>query len=217
MDGARMSSVKHFVMASTSSVYGATRNIPFVETDPCVEPLQPYAAAKRAAEILGYSYCYLYDFNFTSLRLFTVYGPRGRPDMMAFLVADSITTGRQIPLYEGGEIYRDWTYVDDIVDGFVAALDKPTGYRIFNLGRGEPTKLADFVSLIENLAGGKVNAVVRPKPAADVISTFADISEARRELAYEPSTSVQEGVLAFWEWYSARSLRTTSHRIPPSR
>lgn len=203
MDGAREYGVGNFVMASTSSVYGSTDKIPFHESDPCVEPLQPYAAAKRAAEILGYSYNYLFNLNFTSLRLFTVYGPRGRPDQMAYLLADSITKGTQIPLYEAGEMYRDWTYIDDIVDGFTAALDKPLGYEILNLGRGEPSKLIDFVSLIEGLAGGKANVISRPKPSADVISTYADIGKASRLLGYNPKTTIQTGVTSFWNWYQA--------------
>jgi len=205
MDGARGNGVSNFVMASTSSVYGSTDKIPFHESDPCVEPMQPYAAAKRAAEILGYSYNYLFDLNFTSLRLFTVYGPRGRPDQMAYLVADSIINGTQIPLYEAGEMYRDWTYIDDIVDGFVAALDKPLGFEIINLGRGKPSKLMDFVSLIEDLASGKANVIVKPKPSADVISTYADIGKASRLLGYDPKTSLQTGVTYFWEWYKART------------
>lgn len=205
MDGARFTGAQNFVMASTSSVYGNTKTIPFQESDPCVEPLQPYAAAKRAAEILGYSYHYLFGLNFTSLRLFTVYGPRGRPDQMAFLVAESITKGIQIPLYEAGEMFRDWTYIDDIVDGFTAALDRPLGYEILNLGRGRPTKLMDFVALIEELAQGKAAVVDRPKPEADVITTFADISKAHSLLGYSPETSVEEGVAAFWNWYSSDS------------
>ncbi len=143
LDAARAAGgVGNFVMASTSSVYGNTDRIPFVETDPCDRPLQPYAAAKRAAEILGYTYHYLFGQNFTVLRFFTVYGPNGRPDMMAYLLADSISKGREIPLYDGGEMYRDWTFVDDTVSGIVAALDRPLGYEIINLGRGEPVLLA---------------------------------------------------------------------------
>ncbi|MGB3714044.1 MAG: SDR family NAD(P)-dependent oxidoreductase [Candidatus Promineifilaceae bacterium] len=203
MDGARFNEVQNFVMASTSSVYGNTKAIPFQESDPCVEPLQPYAAAKRAAEILGYSYHYLFGLNFTSLRLFTVYGRYGRPDQMAFLLAESITKGTQIPLYEAGEMYRDWTYIDDIGDGFIAALDRPLGYEIFNLGRGMPMKLKDFVNLIEELAQGKANVIDKPKPDADVITTFADISKAQRMLGYSPKTSVEEGVVSFWNWYKA--------------
>ncbi len=201
MDAARFTNVGNFVFASTSSVYGDTKQIPFVETDPCDRPLQPYAAAKRAAEILGFTYHYLYDLNFTAIRFFTVYGPNGRPDMMAYLVADSITKGNQIPIYNGGEMYRDWTFVDDITNGAMAALDRPLGYEVINLGRGEPTRLKEFVGLIEDLAGQKANLVDKPKPAADVVSTYADISKAVELLGYAPKVSVSEGVEAFWNWY----------------
>ncbi|MEJ2746303.1 MAG: SDR family NAD(P)-dependent oxidoreductase [Anaerolineae bacterium] len=201
MDAGRANNLGNFVMASTSSVYGNTTVIPFVETDPCDRPLQPYAAAKRASEILGYSYHHLFGFNFTALRFFTVYGPNGRPDMMAYLVAESVTQGRQIPLYEGGMMWRDWTFVDDITDGVVAALERPLGYEIINIGRGEPTLLKDFVEMIETLAGQKANVVHKPKLAADFVRNEADISKARRLLGYNPQVSVADGVKAFWDWY----------------
>ncbi len=202
MDAARFNGTKNFVFASTSSVYGTTEQIPFVETDPCDRPLQPYAAAKRAAEILGYTYHYLYGLNFTVIRFFTVYGPNGRPDMMAYKLADSITKGRQIPLYDGGEMYRDWTFVEDIIAGATAAIDLPLGYEIINLGRGEPVKLLDFVTYLEQLAGKKANLIDKPKPAADVVTTYADISKAVELLGYNPQVSVKEGVRIFWNWYS---------------
>lgn len=201
MDAAREQGVGNFVFASTSSVYGNTRQIPFVEDDPCDRPLQPYAAAKRAVEILGYTYHHLFDLNFTAIRFFTVYGPNGRPDMMAYLLADSITKGREIPLYNNGEMYRDWTFVEDITDGVVAAVDRPLGYEIINLGRGEPVLLNDFVQMMESLAGQQANLVEAPKLAADVVRTYADISKARRLLGYDPQVSVEEGVTRFWEWY----------------
>lgn len=203
MDAGRANNLGNFVMASTSSVYGNTTVIPFVETDPCDRPLQPYAAAKRASEILGHSYHHLFGFNFTALRFFTVYGPNGRPDMMAYLVADSVTKGTQIPLYEGGMMWRDWTFVDDITDGVVAALERPLGYEIINIGRGEPTLLKDFVEIIESLAGQKANVISKPKLAADFVRNQADISKARRLLSYNPKVSVPEGVKAFWDWYVA--------------
>ncbi|MCA9993822.1 MAG: NAD-dependent epimerase/dehydratase family protein [Anaerolineales bacterium] len=206
MDAARATGVGNFVFASTSSVYGATQQIPFVETDPCDRPLQPYAAAKRATEILGFTYHHLYGLNFTAIRFFTVYGPNGRPDMMAYLVADSITQGRQIPLYNNGDMYRDWTYVDDITDGVAAAVARPLGYEIINLGRGEPVLLRDFIAHLEALAGGKANLVAQPKLAADVVRTYADISKARRLLGYAPQVSVQEGVRRFWAWYVGQPL-----------
>ena len=201
MDAARANKVGNFVFASTSSVYGDTKQFPFVETDPCDRPLQPYAAAKRAAEILGYSYHHLFGLNFTAIRFFTVYGPNGRPDMMAYKLADSIKEGREIPLYNNGEMYRDWTYVGDITDGVLAALERPLGYEIINLGRGEPVLLRHFVELMESLAGEKANLVPTPKLAADVVRTYADIGKARRLLGYEPRVSVEEGVRRFWEWH----------------
>jgi UDP-glucuronate 4-epimerase len=201
MDAARFNQIQNFVFASTSSVYGATKQIPFLETDACDRPLQPYAAAKRGVEMLGYTYHYLYDLNFTAIRFFSVYGPNGRPDMMAYLVADSATKGTQIPIYNGGQMYRDWTFVEDITDGVMAALDRPLGYEIINLGRGEPTLLKDFVRLIEDLAGNRANLIDRPKPAADVEATYADISKAATLLGYDPKISVEQGVAAFWDWY----------------
>lgn len=201
MDAARLNGVGNFVFASTSSVYGNTTQIPFVETDSCDRPLQPYAAAKRAAEILGYTYHLLYDLNFTAVRFFTVYGPNGRPDMMAYLVLDSIVKGKEIPLYNNGEMYRDWTYVGDITNGVVAALERPLGYEIINLGRGEPVLLRDFVEILEELAGGRARTVSQPKITADVVRTYADISKARRLLDYNPSVSILEGTERLWDWY----------------
>lgn len=202
MDAARAAGgVDNFVFASTSSVYGNTTQIPFIETDPCDRPLQPYAAAKRAAEILGYSYHHLFGMNFTAVRFFTVYGPNGRPDMMAYLVAESVCHGRQIPLYNSGEMYRDWTFVEDIADGVVRALDRPLGYEIINLGRGEPTYLKDFVRMIEQLGGGPANVINKPKLAADFVRNEADISKARRLLDYNPKVTVEEGVERFMDWY----------------
>ncbi len=199
--------VGNFVCASTSSVYGATQQIPFVETDPCDRPLQPYAAAKRAAEMLGFTYHHLYGLNFTAVRFFTVYGPKGRPDMMPFLVADSIAKGREIPLYNGGEgLYRDWTFVDDITDGLVAALERPLGYEIFNLGRGEPVAVKEFLAVFEELAGSKARLVHQPLPASDIPYTYANIDKARRLLDYQPKISVREGVQQFWDWYRTSQL-----------
>ena len=156
---------------------------------------------RRASEILGHSYHHLFGFNFTALRFFTVYGPNGRPDMMAYLVAESATKGTLIPLYEGGMMYRDWTFVDDITNGVMAAIDRPLGYEIINIGRGEPTLLKDFVAMIETLAGQKANVVHKPKLSADFVRNQADISKARRLLDYDPKVSVPEGVKAFWDWY----------------
>jgi UDP-glucuronate 4-epimerase len=208
LDAAREQRIGNFVFASTSSVYGATERIPFVEDDRCDRPLSPYAASKRAAEMLGFNYHHLHGLNFTALRFFTVYGPRGRPDMMAYKVADNITVGRQVPIYNNGQMHRDWTFIDDIVQGVVAAVDRPLGYEVINLGRGEPTLLADFIGLIEERAGRKATLVPAPMPDADIAYTHADVSKARQLLGYAPATSVREGVAAFWKWYQAAVLTT---------
>jgi UDP-glucuronate 4-epimerase len=198
---ARAKGRAHFVLASTSSVYGDTRQIPFVETDPCDRPMAPYAASKRAAELLGYTYRHVHGLRFTGLRFFTVYGPRGRPDMMAYKVMDNIFFGKQVPLYNGGRMHRDWTYVGDIVQGILGAVDHPQDYELINLGRGEPVLLADFVRLIEELTGRRANLVDAPMPDTDIPSTHADIGKARRLLGYDPHVSVREGVTRLWEWY----------------
>ncbi len=190
-----------FVFASTSSAYGATEIIPFVETDHADRPLAPYPATKRAAELLGHSYFHLFGQDFTTLRFFTVYGPRGRPDMMAYKVLDNIFRGTEVPLYNDGKMHRDWTYVDDIVEGILAAADRPLGYEIINLGRGEPTLLSDFVRLIEVEAGRSASLVDAPMPPADIEYTYADITKARELLGYEPKTGVSEGVKKFFHWY----------------
>lgn len=201
LEAARQNRTHNFVFASTSSVYGKTKAIPFVETDVCDRPLAPYAASKRAAEMLGFCYHHLYGLDFTVLRFFTVYGPRGRPDMMAYKVADNIFFGREVPIYDNGQMHRDWTSVDDIVEGIVAAIDRPLGYEIINLGRGEPVLLADFVRLIEECAGRPAHLVPAPMPETDIPYTFADISKARRLLGYDPTVSVRQGVVRFWNWY----------------
>lgn len=195
-----------FVFGSTSSVYGASQRIPFVESDPCAQPLVPYAASKRAAELLGHTYHHLYGLHFTALRFFTVYGPRARPDMMAYKVAESIYHGRAVPLYNRGQMHRDWTFVDDIVRGVVAAVDRPLGYEIVNLGRGQPVLLADFVRLLEEQTGRRARLVPAPMPDADMPYTFADITKARRLLGYEPTVSVAEGVARFLAWYQRAVL-----------
>jgi UDP-glucuronate 4-epimerase len=203
LDAARhVGSVESFVFASTSSVYGKTHQIPFLESHTCDRPLQPYAASKRAVELLAHSYSLLYGLSFTSVRFFTVYGPRGRPDMMPMLLAQSISEGTEIPFY-GEKMERDWTYVADIVNGIRLALKKPLGYEILNLGRGEPVKLRTFIDTIESVSGGKATLVPREKPKADVFKTFADCSKAKKMLGYEPTVSVQEGVERLWEWYTS--------------
>lgn len=194
-------SLRSFVFASTSSVYGNTTVIPFIETDTCDRPLAPYPASKRAAELLGHAYHHLHRVPFTAVRLFTVYGPRGRPDMMAYKLLDNMFHGRPVPLYDGGRLVRDWTYVGDIAAGIVLAVDRPLGFEVVNLGCAEPVLLADFVRKMEDEAGRKTNLVDAPMQDADVAHTHADIGKARRLLGYEPRVRVDEGIAAFWRWY----------------
>ena len=195
-----------FVFASTSSVYGRTKVIPFIESDRADRPLAPYAASKRAAELLGYSYFHLFGQNFTALRFFTVYGRRGRPDMMAYKVLDNIFQGSEVPLYNNGQMHRDWTYVDDIVLGVLAAADRPLGYEVINLGRGTPILLADFVRLIEDEAGKRSNLSDQPMPDADIEYTYANIERAKELLGYEPTVTVEQGVKELWNWYREANL-----------
>lgn len=201
LEAARQAGTDIFVFASTSSVYGHTTQLPFVETDPCNRPLAPYPASKKAGEVIGYTYHNLHHLNFTALRFFSVYGPRGRPDMMPFMVTDRIVRDREITLFDGGQMQRDWTYIDDIVAGILAALEKPLGYEIINLGRGEPVLMADFVGIIEKLVGKAAMVTTPPAPASEPIITFANIDKARRLLAYNPQTPVGEGLAHLWEWY----------------
>ena len=208
LDCARDHEVGNFVFASTSSVYGATKVIPFVETDMCDRPLAPYPASKRSAELLGYSYHHLYGQNFTALRFFTVYGPRGRPDMMPYKVLDNIFTGRRVPLYNRGQMHRDWTFVTDIVAGITAAVDRPLGYEAINLGCGEPSLLADFIERLEELSGGEANLHDEPMPGADIAYTYADLSKARSLLDYQPKVAIEEGTERFWQWYKKYVIET---------
>lgn len=199
--------VKHLVLASTSSVYGESNHVPFVETMSCDRPLAPYSASKRSAEMLAFTYHHLFGLNTTVLRFFTVYGPRNRPDMMAYKVLDSIYFDKPLTLFSGGEMWRDWTYVDDIVEGITSAVRRPMGYEILNLGRGERVKLSDFISLLEELCGKRAHLEVAPKMDTDMEHTLADIGKARRLLDYNPKIDVSQGVENLWRWYREKVLR----------
>ncbi|MBN1956174.1 MAG: GDP-mannose 4,6-dehydratase [Anaerolineae bacterium] len=206
LEAARKAGSPHFVFASTSSVYGRTERLPFREDDPLGRPLAPYPATKIAAEVMGHSYHQLFGISFTALRFFSVYGPRGRPDMMPYIVTDSIAHERQFALYNAGEMYRDWTYIADIVSGVVAAAERPLGYEIVNLGRGEPVRMRDFVDLVEELVGKPARMTTPPAPPSEPLVTHADISKAQQLLDYHPQTFVADGMRRFWEWYRAQSL-----------
>lgn len=201
LEAARQTGTENFVFASTSSVYGHTTQLPFVETDPCNRPLAPYPASKKAGEVIGYTYHNLHQLNFTAVRFFSVYGPRGRPDMMPFMVTDRIVNGQEIKLFNAGQMKRDWTYVADIVSGVIAALERPLGYEIINLGRGEPVLMADFVEIIEDLVGRPAILSTPPAPASEPKITFANIDKARKLLDYNPQTAVTAGLAELWAWY----------------
>jgi UDP-glucuronate 4-epimerase len=206
LEAARKSGVPHFVFASTSSVYGRSKSLPFREDDPIGRPLAPYPATKIAGEVMGYAYHNLFGISFTAFRLFSVYGPRGRPDMMPYHVTDCVAHGREFALYEAGEMYRDWTYVADIVSGIVGGIDSPLDYQIINLGRGEPVRMREFVDLIEELVGKPARMRTPPAPASEPPRTWADLAKARDLLAYEPKVSIREGMELFWDWYSGEDL-----------
>jgi UDP-glucuronate 4-epimerase len=193
--------ILNFVLASTSSVYGASKRIPFTEEDDAVRPLAPYPATKRACELLVHVYHNLYGLHCTALRLFSVYGPRGRPDMTPYMFTEAISQGEQITLFDEGRPQRDWTYVEDIVSGTLAAVDADLEHEILNLGNSQPVVMRDFVLLIEELLGTKAKIAAPPLPPTEPPVTYADISKARRLLGYSPATSVQEGMARFVKWY----------------
>jgi len=203
LEAARQSRVPHVVFASTSSVYGATEKLPFREDDPLGQPLASYPASKIAGELMGYTYHNLFDLSFTAVRFFSVYGERGRPDMMPYIITDSIVNQTVFKLFDAGEMFRDWTYVGDIVKGVVAALERPLGYERINLGRGQPVRMADFVELVEGLVGKKAVMETPPAPASEPKTTYADVSKARELLGYDPQVTVEEGMARFWAWYTA--------------
>jgi UDP-glucuronate 4-epimerase len=209
LDAARANGSPNLVLASTSSVYGASPSVPFVEDDPADRPLAPYPASKRSAELLGHVYHHLYGLDFTALRFFTVYGPRGRPDMLTYKLLDALRTGSRLTLYQRGQMLRDWTYVDDTVAGVVAAADHRLGYEVINLGRGEPVLVSDFIATFERLTGRRVPIVDAPRPQADVERTHANTEKARRLLGYEPRVSVNEGAERFLAWFE-QSVGTVS-------
>ncbi|HEY4691699.1 MAG TPA: SDR family NAD(P)-dependent oxidoreductase [Anaerolineae bacterium] len=203
LEAARQHGVSHFIFASTSSVYGRTDKIPFVETDPTDRPLAPYPASKKAGEVLAHAYHIAYGLKCRVLRLFNVYGPRGRPDMTPFLFTERLLRGEPITVFDEGRPQRDWTYIDDTVAGVIAAIEADFDYEIFNLGRGQPVVLSDFIRVIESLTGKQ--AIVQPGPLPDTepMITYSDTSKAARWLGYQPRVSLPDGLARFYEWYKA--------------
>lgn len=219
LEGCRHSGVVHLTYASTSSVYGANTKMPFSERDGADHPLQFYAATKRANELMAHSYSHLYRLATTGLRFFTVYGPWGRPDMALFKFTRNILEGEPISVFNEGNHTRDFTYVDDIVEGVVRASDivaqpdplwtsdapnpatSDAPFRILNIGNSSPVKLVEYIEALEDILGRKAAMEMLPLQPGDVTDTYADIGELERRLGYRPQVSVREGVAKFVEWY----------------
>ncbi len=199
LEGCRRFNVKKFLLASTSSLYAGSP-LPFVETLPVNQPLSPYAASKKAAEAMCYSYHYLYGIDEPVVRYFTVYGPAGRPDMSIFRFIKWIDTGNRIVIYGDGSQSRDFTYVDDIARGTVAGLKK-VGFEVVNLGNNRPHGLMEALGLIEEALGKKATIEYRPFHKADMMATWAEISKAKRLLDWEPRVDLAEGIKRSVEWY----------------
>ncbi len=219
LEGCRHNAVEHLVYASTSSVYGANTNMPFSVHQNVDHPLSLYAATKKANELMAHTYASLYDLPVTGLRFFTVYGPWGRPDMALFLFTKSILEGRPIDVFNYGNHRRDFTYIDDIVGGVVAALDhiatpnkswdsdapdpatSPAPYRLYNIGNAQPVDLMHYIAVLEERLGRKAEKNLLPLQAGDVPDTWADVEDLARDVGYRPATPVETGVARFVDWY----------------
>lgn len=203
---ARRHNVRNFVFASSSSVYGARSEAPFRESEMADCPISPYAATKRAAELLTFTYHHLYGLNCTSLRFFTVYGPKGRPDMAPYLFTRWIFEGKELTMFGDGSSRRDYTYIDDIVAGVVAALDADLPFEIINLGNSCTVSLNEFISVVEDAVGKRANVVSVNTQPGDVPLTSADIRKAQDLLGYSPQTDIREGMNRFVAWYRREVL-----------
>ena len=202
LEAARLNGGRKLVIASSSSVYGVNAKVPFAESDPIFQAISPYAASKLACEALGHSYHHVYGLEIVMLRFFTVYGPRQRPDLAIHKFAQLIASGRPIPVFGDGSTARDYTYVDDIVAGVLAASERQFGYEVFNLGESQTVTLARLIELLEAALGKPAIIDRQPLQPGDVPITFADISKARRLLGYNPQTKIDVGIPRFVEWFN---------------
>ena len=216
LEVARHRGVEHMVYASSSSVYGGNDKLPFAVEDRADHPVSLYAATKKADELMSETYAHLYRIPLTGLRFFTVYGPWGRPDMALWLFTDAILAGRPIKVFNEGEMWRDFTFIDDIVSGVVACLDKPPAddgaekaggsvkpHALYNIGNHRSEKLTRVIELIEQACGKKAAVELLPMQPGDVEKTYADIDAIQRDIGYQPTTSIEDGVPQFVEWYRA--------------
>jgi len=204
LEMARQHGVGTFLFASSSSVYGANEKIPFAEEDPVDHPVSPYAATKKAGELLCYTYHHLFGLSVSCLRFFTVYGPRQRPDMAIHKFTRLIDAGEKVPMFGDGSSRRDYTFITDIIDGVVAALERCHGYAIYNLGESRTVELRYLISLISAALGKEAIVERLPEQPGDVPVTYADISRARKALDYAPKVPIEEGIERFVEWYRAQ-------------
>ncbi len=203
LEACRHAEIERLVYASSSSVYGGNKKVPFSEADPVDHPVSLYAATKKADELMSHTYTHLYGLQTVGLRFFTVYGPWGRPDMAYWLFTEALLNGKPIKVFNHGDMKRDFTYIDDIVAGvkaslFTAGLEP---YEIFNLGNNKPENLMDFIQTIAAALGVEPKMEMLPMQAGDVPITFADITKAKRKLGYQPTTSMETGLKQFVEWY----------------
>jgi UDP-glucuronate 4-epimerase len=210
---AREHGIKQFVFGSSSSVYGINAKVPFSEDDPIRQPISPYAATKAAGELLCHTYSHLYGIRCVCLRFFTVYGPRQRPDLAIHKFARLITEDKTIPVFGDGTTRRDYTYIDDIIAGVRAAIDyESSGYEVINLGESRTVELRELIELLEKTLGMEARIDRQALQPGDVPQTFADVTKARRLLAYNPQTQIEDGIKKFVEWF-----RRKSGGMPPSQ
>ena len=201
---------RHLVYASSSSVYGANTKLPFALEDRVDSPVSLYAATKKAGELMAHAYSHLYRIPMTGLRFFTVYGPWGRPDMAYYLFADAITAGRPIRVFNNGDMRRDFTYIDDVIDGVIGCLDNPPPddsehppQRVYNIGNNKTESLMRFIAVLEDALGRKADIRFEPMQPGDVKETYADISAIERDIGFRPKTPIEIGIPAFVDWYRA--------------
>lgn len=199
----RKSPPKHLVFASSSSVYGANSELPWSESQNVDHPVSVYAATKKSNELMAHVYSHLHGIAVTGLRYFTVYGPWGRPDMSPMLFARAILEGKPIQVFNHGDMQRDFTYVDDIVEGTIRVLDKPAPYAVYNIGNHEPVALLDYIAALERVLGRKATLEMKPMQPGDVKATYADTSALRRAVGFAPSTALETGLARFAEWFKA--------------
>ncbi len=207
LEASKINKIKHLVYASSSSVYGNSKKMPLSTADPVDNPISLYAASKKSNELMAHTYSHLFNLPTTGLRFFTVYGPWGRPDMAYFLFTKAIVEGRPIQVFNQGDLYRDFTYIDDIVEGIINVIngvpENQPPYKVYNIGNSSPVKLMDFIQTIEKALGKEAVKEFKQMQPGDVYKTFADVSDLENDFGYHPDTPLAKGIGNFVEWYKA--------------